>query len=177
MEQLFALLAIFIVTTFIDIVAQITWFPPYFRFGIPVFFSKRTLTEIHNLSTIQFVLETSMQGEKWWQPSIATKIISTNEIAYRENYFLFKFRFRWIPIMHSRIHFRAEDGQLTILSFLNLQALVLLWVFFPRFNLDSGEFSEALCGFLLVFGFSYWWQMATNLDVLSALTRFEDKLK
>ena len=113
-----------------DIFAILLWFPPYFRFGVPVLYRQRILSDVFDLSFCRQVLEPKAYMGRDIE-NICFQSIGKYECAFATQPKLIGGRRirGYPPFMHGLIRVNPETKKLTVIVFLNWSALLGIIIF------------------------------------------------
>jgi len=143
------------------------WAAPYFRLGIPVFFSRAALSGPLDEAQAAQALEARFKGGPL-HPSIHFKHLAPGQIALREALFENRGGVRYLPVMHSMVRLGPQPGQAILTGCLNWWVLAALAYTGFRSAADRSFIPVALL-VLFILGFSYILQAGVSRRIVGAL--------
>ena len=137
----------------IDFISGLTWWPRYFRYGIPLFIRRRPLPRALPVLPEPGALDARF--ESGWIVPIVFKRLSPTEIAVREAFWRGFFKFTYLSLVHGLIEVDPNARELRIVGYANAFPLVFLAAFAVPLSLRTNDPAAILIVvFLLVFLFS-----------------------
>jgi len=152
--------ALFAVLLVLESLAAQRWSRPYFRLGIPIFFTRTALDQSLDAGQAAQALNRRFTSSPH-HPSIRFKSIGPNQIALREVLFENRGGIRYLPVMHSLVRLHQQQGLITLTGYLNWSILAALVYIFYR---SMAERSFIPVGLLIIFilSLSYLFQAAVT---------------
>jgi len=127
MENPEILMLLFLGAIVIDVVAGLTWWPPYFRIGIPLFVRKLPFRQA--LPVLPDVAELAEQFSGSWVMPIRFKQFSSTEIAVRESFWGGFFKFTYTPLVHGLLDVDTNAREIRIVGRANAFPMVFIAFF------------------------------------------------
>ena len=141
----------------IDVLAGLTWWPPYFRIGIPLFVRKQPIQQV--LPELPDATELSEKFSGSWVMPIRFKRLSSTQIAVRESFWGGFFKLTYTPLAHGLLDVESNTRELKIVGRANAFSLVFIAFAIPtvvRFSASDPvvlPFFAGLITFLFVVQF------------------------
>jgi hypothetical protein len=132
----------------IDVLAGLTWWPPYFRIGIPLFVRKRPFQKAS--PELPDVAELSERFSGSWVMPIRFKRLSSTQIAARESFWGGFFKLTYTPLVHGLLEADQMAREVKIVGRANAFPLVFLVFFAVPFSTDMSSGDPIAIPFLVV---------------------------
>ena len=111
----------------IDVLAGLTWWPPYFRIGIPLFVRKQPFQQA--LPELPDVAELTEKFSGPWVMPIRFERLSSTQIAVRESFWGGFFKLTYTPLVHGLLEVDTHARELRIVGRANAFSLMFI-IFF-----------------------------------------------
>lgn len=166
MDHFYAFL-IFAVLVVLENMAEQSWLAPYYRLGIPIFFTRRPLKLVASPDpkTLAKAMETRFTTTVQ-HPSIRFKALPGRGLllAFHEALFENRRGVRYLPVMHSLARVDAENQRLSVIGWLDWYVMFTLGYLLVT-SLADTSFIPIAVVVLLLFSISYFSQSALNRRV------------
>ena len=117
MEIFYSPLAWVIIIVLIESFLFLSWNPIYYRYGIPIFFSKYPIFPASDFSYYTQMLEDKCSSGSWFFPPLVFRALTPYECAFREGFSFF--RGRYSIVMRGFIRSNPDKGYFIIIGYLN----------------------------------------------------------
>ncbi len=165
MDPFYAFL-IFAVLLVLENLAAQSWAAPYFRLGIPVFFTRAALDGPLPEAQAAQALEAQFKGGPL-NPTVRFKPLGEGQIALREALFEPRGGIRYLPVFHALARIEPQSAQVTLTGYINVWVLAALAYMIYRAQADPGFVPVALL-ILFILAFSYVLQASVARRVVLA---------
>ena len=143
------------------------WLAPYFRFGLPVFFTRAALPGPLDAAETAQALDARFQGGPL-HPTIRFKPLGPRQVALREVLFEPRGGVRYLPVMHMLVRLDPHTARATLTGYLNYWVLAALAYLLYR-GLNERSFIPVAVLVLFILGFSYLMQANLGRKIAAAL--------
>lgn len=140
----------------VDFISGLTWWPAYFRYGIPLFVRRRPLPHALPVLPEPGALDDRFEGG--WVVPIVFKRLSPSEIAVREAFWRGFFKFTYTPLVHGLLEVDPNARELRIVGHANAFPLVFLAAFAVPLSIrmnDPGAILIVVCLLVALFSIQF----------------------
>ena len=138
MESMFnhptAFLVLILGAIAVDLFSGLTWWPGYFRMGIPLFVRKQSYSQAFPVLPGSKALGERFCGA--WVVPLLFHRLSPTEIAVRERFWGGFFKFTYTPLVHGLLEVDEIEREIKIVGRANAFPLVFLGVFAVPFTIE-----------------------------------------
>lgn len=163
----FTAFILFAILLVLENLAAQAWWPPYFRFGLPVFFSRAALPGVLDAAETAQALAAQFKANPL-HPTIRFKPLGTHQVALREALFEPRGGVSYLPVMRLLVRLKPDAARATLTGYLNGWVLATL-AYLPYRALSDRSFLPVALLVLLILGFSYLMQAGVGRKVNAAL--------
>jgi hypothetical protein len=118
-----------------EIIMSGFWVPIYFQKGLPLY--KKTRSYYNEESTLDIDVDAlSIIFKRRWVQSIIFRLLSSNEIAFREKIFEIAFMY-YVPIMHGLIRIDRNRMSVSLIGYVNWSIPIGIAFFINPYYSDS----------------------------------------
>jgi hypothetical protein len=149
----------------LELAAAQSWFGPYFRFGIPIYFRRETAPVRSGLKGADLEPRFTNRPQL---PRIRFKSLSRQWIAFHEAFFENRGTVHYVPVMHSSVQLDPQKNRLTIIGYLDWY-VIFTFIYLVLRSLDDPSFSFVGVLVLFIFSLSYFVQRNINHHVAEEL--------
>jgi len=159
----------------VDVLAGLTWWPDYFRIGIPLFIRRQPFSQaIPVLPGSQALADRFTSA---WVVPILFKRLSSTEIAVRESFWGGFFRFTYTPLVHGLLEADPVAREIRIVGRVNAFPLAFLICFAVPFSIRTSADDPFLVPFLIgLFAFLFLIQFVRYGNVLFEARRVMESI-
>ena len=148
------------------------WLPAYYRFGLPIFITRRNRNQRRTAGEMAQTLEGAFGGRAE-HPTIRFRPLDERVIAIHETLFENRGGFRYFPIMHSVLQVPPEKNAIQVTGYINAYILVALVYLVYRACTETGFLPVAFL-ILFVLGVSYAAQSGINRRIVEEAARLQN---
>jgi hypothetical protein len=148
MENPAVFIILILVAIAIDMFSSLSWWPPYFRIGLPLFVRSAPLPQVSPVLPGSAELAERFSGS--WVIPILFKRLSSNEIAVRESFWGGFFKITYTPLVHGLLEADPLARKVKIVGRANVFPFVFLAFFAVPLSIDMSSRDPVAIPFLVV---------------------------
>ena len=135
----------------IDLLAGLTWWPYYFRYGLPLFV--RTKSFPHVTPALPGSKALADRFDKTMAMPLLFRRLSKTEIGFRERFWGGFFKFTYTPLVHGLLTIDEFSREIKVVGHANASPLVFLAAFAVPFTIEMSKHDQFFGIVFLIFLF------------------------